>query len=90
MGGCCSVSGGSVIGDLGGGGEEWAQWDNHPARKVYEVLEDIGEGAFSKVLARELPASGAAPGEPHVLGNGMTLLEPTRGFLILSISVIFF
>jgi len=30
--------------------EEWAQWDNHPARQQYEVLEEIGEGAFSKVV----------------------------------------
>ncbi|CAL8466722.1 g6258 [Coccomyxa elongata] len=29
---------------------EWQQWSDHPVRKEYDVLMDLGEGAFSQVV----------------------------------------
>uniref|UniRef100_A0A061SES5 Kinase-like protein n=1 Tax=Tetraselmis sp. GSL018 TaxID=582737 RepID=A0A061SES5_9CHLO len=55
MGGCCSVGG---EGSSDGGQEEWAQWDTHPVREHYEILEDIGEGAFSKVVRAQQLTTG--------------------------------
>ncbi len=28
---------------------DWQQWSDHPVRKEYDVLMDLGEGAFSQV-----------------------------------------
>lgn len=28
---------------------EWQQWSDHPVRKEYDILMDLGEGAFSQV-----------------------------------------
>jgi len=39
-------------------GEEWAHWEGHPAREHYTAGEDIGEGAFSKVVRAKHKSSG--------------------------------
>ena len=42
MGGCCSA-----LADVNT--QEWARWADHPVRKDYDVVMDLGEGAFSLV-----------------------------------------
>mmetsp|Transcript_33989 Transcript_33989/g.60690 ORF Transcript_33989/g.60690 Transcript_33989/m.60690 type:complete len:439 (-) Transcript_33989:334-1650(-) len=49
MGACCSVGKGNGVSTFEDG-EEWAQWEAHPSREHYSAGEDIGEGAFSKVV----------------------------------------
>lgn len=29
---------------------EWQQWADHPVRKEYDFIMDLGEGAFSQVV----------------------------------------
>jgi hypothetical protein len=48
MGGCCSR--GDALDEEFSGDEDWAQWDKHPARQHYDVFDEFGEGAFSKVF----------------------------------------
>ena len=36
---------------------EWQQWSDHPVRKEYDILMDLGEGAFSQVQGRQLSLS---------------------------------
>ena len=59
MGGCCS--GGESYDDEFAGGEEWAQWDKHPARQHYDVFDEIGEGAFSKVTPHAIQLRQSPP-----------------------------
>ncbi|KAK9831839.1 hypothetical protein WJX81_000472 [Elliptochloris bilobata] len=40
---CCTLTGAL-------GAEEWRQWGQHPARKDWDVIMDLGEGAFSEVV----------------------------------------
>lgn len=39
---CCTLTGAL-------GMEEWRHWDQHPARKDWDVIMDLGAGAFSEV-----------------------------------------
>jgi len=32
-----------------GNAPEWQQWADHPVRKDYDIIMDLGEGAFSQV-----------------------------------------
>ena len=38
---CC------VIGDVQS--PDWMRWEDHPVRKEYDIVMDLGEGAFSQV-----------------------------------------
>ena len=39
-----------LLRDQGGQYEqEWQRWGDHPVRKEYDVIMDLGEGAFSQV-----------------------------------------
>ena len=42
MGGCCSSLSTLTM-------QEWMVWNTHPIRQFYEVIMDLGEGAFSLV-----------------------------------------
>lgn len=53
MGNCC-VCGADDFAD------DWQRWDDHPARRQWEVLKDLGAGAGSQV--RGLPAAAQALG----------------------------
>ena len=39
---CCVIQGGQYE-------QDWQRWGDHPARKEYDVIMDLGEGAFSQV-----------------------------------------
>ena len=43
---CCVLTGGL-------GEEDWRQWAQHPARKDWDVIMDLGEGAFSQARSCE-------------------------------------
>lgn len=39
---CCVIQGGQYE-------QDWQRWGDHPVRKEYDVIMDLGEGAFSQV-----------------------------------------
>jgi hypothetical protein len=41
---CCIIYGGQYE-------QEWQRWGDHPVRKDYDIIMDLGEGAFSQVRA---------------------------------------
>ena len=41
---CCVIQGGQYE-------QDWQRWGDHPVRKEYDVIMDLGEGAFSQVSA---------------------------------------
>lgn len=41
---CCIIYGGQYE-------QEWQRWGDHPVRKDYDIIMDLGEGAFSQVSA---------------------------------------
>jgi len=43
MGNCCSISADDFI-------PEYQKWDDHPARKEWELIKDLGAGSFSQVV----------------------------------------
>lgn len=43
---CCVLTG--ALGE-----EDWRQWAQHPARKDWDVIMDLGEGAFSQARSCE-------------------------------------
>ena len=38
---CCVIHGGIYE-------QDWQRWGDHPVRKEYDVIMDLGEGAFSQ------------------------------------------
>jgi hypothetical protein len=51
--GCCVLTGGL-------GEEDWRGWTQHPCRKDWEIIMDLGEGAFSQARAPAPPAPGVS------------------------------
>ncbi len=37
---------------------DWQRWDDHPARKQWDVLKDLGSGAMSQVVLARHKTSG--------------------------------
>ena len=52
---CCVIQGGLYE-------QDWQRWGDHPVRKDYDVIMDLGEGAFSQVT---VPRSSAQDWDCH-------------------------
>jgi hypothetical protein len=50
--------------------EDWQRWDDHPARRDWEVIKDLGAGALSQV---RLGAAGG--GEAALAATAQLLLS---------------
>ena len=60
-GGCCTLGSDLMTPD-------WQRWDDHPARKQWEVLKDLGHGSFAEVRRAvrgvQHPPAQTPPGPP--------------------------